>query len=62
MANFHTVRTTKKLEIVLSVNSKKLLKIQRNLLNFGKPKTENNNNNKLNLKKLKKFTDSDATE
>jgi hypothetical protein len=27
------------MEIFFSVNSKKLLKIQKNLLNFGKPKT-----------------------
>ncbi len=34
----HTVRT-KKIGKKFSVNSQKLLKIQRNSLNFGKPKT-----------------------
>jgi hypothetical protein len=43
VANFHTVSEhNKKLEKKFSVNSKKLLKIQRNSLKFGKPKTGKN--------------------
>jgi hypothetical protein len=44
VAKFHTVsEDNKKLEKKISINSKKLLKIQRNSLKFGKPKTGKKN-------------------